>query len=134
MIWVENACQVSFKDQIAKYKEGVSKEDLDFTKNAMIKSNARRFETQFSLLGMLQEMSSYDLPANYIEKEESIVKNMTLEQHKELANKYLDESKMAYLVVGDAETQFTQFKDMDFDEVKLINKEGEEVKLEDVKM
>ncbi len=123
-----------FKDQIAKYKEGVSKEDLDFTKNAMIKSNARRFETQFSLLGMLQEMSSYDLPANYIEKEESIVKNMTLEQHKELANKYLDESKMAYLVVGDAETQFAQFKDMDFDEVKLINKEGEEVKLEDVKM
>ncbi|HBY68561.1 MAG TPA: peptidase M16 [Flavobacteriaceae bacterium] len=123
-----------FKDQIAKYKEGVSKEDLDFTKNAMIKSNARRFETQFSLLGMLQEMSSYDLPGNYIEKEESIVKNMTLEQHKELANKYLDESKMAYLVVGDAETQFAQFKDMDFDEVKLINKEGEEVKLEDVKM
>ncbi len=123
-----------FKDQIANYKEGISKEDLDFTKNAMIKSNARRFETQFSLLGMLQEMSSYDLPANYIEKEESIVKNMTLEQHKELANKYLDESKMAYLVVGDAETQFTQFKDMDFDEVKLINKEGEEVKLEDVKM
>ena len=59
---------------------------------------------------------------------------MTLEQHKELANKYLDESKMAYLVVGDAETQFAQFKDMDFDEVKLINKEGEEVKLEDVKM
>ena len=123
-----------FKDQIAKYKEGISKDDLDFTKNAMIKSNARRFETQFSLLGMLQEMSSYDLPANYIEKEESIVKNMTLEQHKELANKYLDESKMAYLVVGDAETQFAQFKDMDFDEVKLINKEGEEVKLEDVKM
>ena len=123
-----------FKDQIANYKEGISKEDLDFTKNALIKSNARRFETQFSLLGMLQEMSSYDLPANYIENEESIVKNMTLEQHKELANKYLDESKMAYLVVGDAETQFAQFKDMDFDEVKLINKEGEEVKLEDVKM
>jgi len=123
-----------FKDQIANYKEGISKEDLDFTKNAMIKSNARRFETQFSLLGMLQEMSSYDLPSNYIENEESIVKNMTLEQHKELANKYLDESKMAYLVVGDAETQFAQFKDMDFDEVKLINKEGEEVKLEDVKM
>lgn len=123
-----------FKDQIAKYKEGISEEDLEFTKNAMIKSNARRFETQFSLLGMLQEMSTYDLPENYIENEESIVKNMTLEQHKTLANKYLDESKMAYVVVGDAATQFAQFKNMDFDEVKLLNKEGEEVKLEDVKM
>ncbi len=121
-----------FKDQIAKYKEGVSPEDLEFTKNALIKSNARRFETQFSLLGMLQEMSSYDLPANYIEGEEAVVNGMTLDQHKALANKYLDESKMAYLVVGDAATQFVQFRDMGFDEVMLLDKEGEEVKLEDV--
>ena len=53
-----------FKEEIADYKNGVSQEDLDFTKNAMIKSNARRFETQFSLLGMLQEMSTYNLPAD----------------------------------------------------------------------
>ena len=122
-----------FRDEIAKYREGIKSEDLEFTKNALIKSNALRFETQGSLLGMLQEMSAYDLPANYIEQEENIIRNMTLEQHKELAQKYLDESKMAYLVVGDAETQFEQFKDMGFDEVKLLNKEGEEVKLEEVK-
>ncbi|MEL6810170.1 MAG: pitrilysin family protein [Bacteroidota bacterium] len=122
-----------FKEQIAKYKEGISEEDLEFTKNALIKSNARRFETQFSLLGMLQEMSNYGLSPNYIEDEESVVRNMTLEQHKELANKYLDESKMAYLVVGDATTQFPQFKEMGFDEVLLVDKEGEEVKLEEVK-
>lgn len=122
-----------FKEQIAKYKEGITQEDLDFTKNAMVKSNARRFETQFSLLGMLQEMSNYGLASNYIEKEEAIVKNMTLEQHKALANKYLDESKMAYLVVGDATTQFAQFKQMGFDEVLLLDKDGKEVKVEDVK-
>ena len=123
-----------FKEQIANYKDGISEEDLEFTKNALVKSNARRFETQFNLLGMLQEMSEYDLPANYIENEEQIIKNMTLEQHKALANKYLDESKMAYLVVGDAATQFPQFKKMGFDEVKLLNKDGEEVKLKDVKL
>jgi zinc protease len=123
-----------FKDQIAAYKDGISEEDLTFTKNALIKSNARRFETQFNLLGMLQEMSEYDLPANYIEKEEQIINDMTLEMHKSLANKYLDESKMAYLVVGDAASQFAQFKDMGFDEVKLLDKKGDEVKLEDVKM
>ncbi|WP_324720149.1 M16 family metallopeptidase [Salinimicrobium sp. HB62] len=122
-----------FKDEIAKYREGITPEDLEFTKNALIKSNARRFETQGSLLGMLQEMSAYDLPADYIEKEEEVVRNMTLEQHKELAQKYLDESRMAYLVVGDAATQFEQFKNMGFDEVKLINKEGEEVELTNLK-
>ncbi|WP_373056548.1 M16 family metallopeptidase [Zunongwangia sp. H14] len=122
-----------FRDEIAKYRDGISKEDLEFTKNALIKSNARRFETQGSLLGMLQEMSAYELDPKYIENEEKIIGNMTLEQHKELANKYLDESKMAYLVVGDAATQFQQFKNMGFDEVKLLNKEGEEVKLSAVK-
>ncbi|MCB0457733.1 MAG: insulinase family protein [Flavobacteriaceae bacterium] len=122
-----------FKEEIAKYKEGISEEDLAFTKNALIKSNARRFETQFSLLGMLQEMSNYGLSPNYIEDEEAVIKNMTLEQHKALANKYLDESKMAYLVVGDATTQYPQFKKMGFDEVMLVDKNGEEVKMEDVK-
>ncbi|MEZ4778654.1 MAG: pitrilysin family protein [Flavobacteriaceae bacterium] len=122
-----------FKEEIAKYKEGISEEDLEFTKNALIKSNARRFETQFSLLGMLQEMSNYGLSPNYIEDEEAVIKNMTLEQHKALANKYLDESKMAYLVVGDATSQYPQFKKMGFDEVMLVDKDGEEVKMEDVK-
>ena len=123
-----------FKEEIADYKNGVSQEDLDFTKNAMIKSNARRFETQFSLLGMLQEMSTYNLSADYIAEEEAFISAMTLEQHKQLANKYLDETKMAYVVIGDAATQFSQFKDMDFDEVKLMSKEGQELELDDVKM
>ncbi|PQB04163.1 M16 family metallopeptidase [Aureitalea marina] len=122
-----------FRDEIRKYKDGISEEDLEFTKNALIKSNARRFETQFSLLGMLQEMSTYGLAPDYISQEEATVRNMTLEQHKTLANKYLDESKMAYLVVGDATTQFAQFKDMGFDEVLLVDKQGEEVELEEVK-
>ncbi len=122
-----------FKEQIAAYKEGITEEDLEFTKNAMVKSNARRFETQFALLGMLQERSNYGLDANYIAEEEAVIMGMTLEQHRELANKYLDESKMAYLVVGDAVTQYPQFKTMDFDEVMLVDKKGEKVDLQDVK-
>lgn len=123
-----------FRDQIEEYKKGISKEDLEFTKNALIKSNARRFETQGSLLGMLQEVSAYDLDPKYIEKEEALVRAMTLEEHRMLARKYLDASKMAYVVVGDAATQFQQFNKMGFDEVKLLDKKGEEVKVSAVKL
>lgn len=123
-----------FRDEIARYKEGISEEDLEFTKNALIKSNARRFETQYSLLGMLQEMSAYDLDSKYIEQEEEVISNMTLEEHRELANRYLDESKMSYLVVGDAATQFEQFHTMGFDEVKLLDKKGEEVEAAEIKL
>ncbi len=123
-----------FKDEIEKYKNGISQEDLDFTKNALIKSNARRFESQFSLLGMLQDMSNYNLPKDYIAKEEDIVRNMTLEQHKALANKLLDEKKMGYLVIGDAATQFDKFKNAGFDEVILLDKDAKKVDIGNVKM
>jgi zinc protease len=123
-----------FKEEIEKYKNGISQEDLDFTKSALIKSNARRFESQFSLLGMLQDMSAYDLPADYVAEEERIIGAMTLEEHKRLANKYLDSSKMGYLVVGDAATQFEKFKNAGFDEVILLDKDAKEVKVSNVKL
>lgn len=123
-----------FREEIEKYKEGISQEDLDFTKNALIKSNARRFETQGSLLIMLQNISNYNLPEDYIAGEEEIINAMTLEQHKALANKYLDASKMGYLVIGDAATQFDKFKNAGFDEVILLDKNAIEVELLDIKM
>jgi len=123
-----------FKEQIEKYKEGISEEDLQFTKNALIKSNARRFESQFALLGMLQDISNYDMSKSYIADEEKIVREMTLERHRELADKYLDAKKMGYLVVGDAATQFEKLKELGFDEVILMDKDGNEIKTEKVKL
>jgi zinc protease len=117
-----------------KYKEGISQEDLEFTKNALIKSNARRFESQFSLLNMLQNISAYDLPSDYIAGEERIIEGMTLEEHKRLANEYLDSSKMGYLVIGDAATQFEKFKNAGFDEVLLLDKDAKKVEGSDIKM
>lgn len=123
-----------FKEEIENYKSGISNEDLEFTKNALIKSNARRFESQYSLLNMLQNISAYDLPADYIADEESIIESMTIEEHKRLANKYLDANKMGYLVVGDAATQFENFKNAGFDEVILLDKDAKEIKVSDIKM
>ena len=123
-----------FKEEIEKYKNGITQEDLDFTKNALIKSNARRFESQYSLLNMLQNISAYGLSSDYIAEEEQIIENMTLEQHKLLANKYLDATEMGYLVVGDAATQFENFKNAGFDEVILLDKDAKEIKVLDIKL
>lgn len=123
-----------FKEEIEKYKNGITQEDLDFTKNALIKSNARRFESQYSLLNMLQNISAYNLSSDYIAEEEQIIENMTLEQHKLLANKYLDATEMGYLVVGDAATQFENFKNAGFDEVILLDKDAKEIKVLDIKL
>jgi zinc protease len=94
-----------FKTEMEKYRTNVPQEYIDFTKSSLLKGNALRFETLGSLLGMLNTMSSYNLPADYVKKEEAFVRGLTVEKELELARKYIDPSKMYYVVVGDATTQ-----------------------------
>ena len=94
-----------FKTEMEKYRKTIPQEYVDFTKSALLKSNARNFETIGSLLGMLNTMAMNGLPADYIKQEEAFVKGLTTDKLIELANKYIDPAKMYYVVVGDAKTQ-----------------------------
>lgn len=94
-----------FKTEMEKYRQSVPQEYIDFTKSSLLKGNALRFETSGSLLGMLNTMTSYNLPADYIKQEEAFIKGLTVEKELELAKKYIDPAKMYYVVVGDAKTQ-----------------------------
>ncbi len=114
------------KEEIAKYKQGVSEEDLAFTKNSLVKSNARRFETQRALLNMLEQISLMDLPNDYIKRQEEVARNMTLERHRELAQKYLPDN-MVYLVVGDAETQMAPLEKLGLGAPVQLNAKGEKL-------
>ncbi len=105
---------------MTKYREGITTDDLDFTKSAMVKSNARRFETLSALLWMLNTIGSYDLPLDYIKEQENIAGSMTLERHKELAQKYIEPDKMVYLIVGDAATQMKSLEKLGFGKPVLI--------------
>lgn len=109
-----------FKDLMTKYRDGISEENLVFTKNALIKSNSRRFETLRALLGMLKNIGTYDLAFDYIKDNEAIVKAMTLDQHKGLAQKYINPLAMYYVIAGDAETQMDQLNKLGFGKPILV--------------
>ncbi len=109
-----------FKTEMEKYRQSIPQEYVDFTKDALIKGNALRFETLGGLLGMLSTMTSYDLPADYIKQEEAFVKGLTVEKTLELANKYIDPSKMYYVVVGDAKTQLKDLEKVGFGKPVLV--------------
>ncbi|HBC80285.1 MAG TPA: peptidase M16 [Bacteroidales bacterium] len=99
-----------FKTEMEKYRENIPQEYIDFTKSALLKSNARNFETLGSLLGMLNNIAVYDLPVDYVKKEEAFVKGLTVEKQLELARKYIDPSRMYYVVAGDAVTQLKELE------------------------
>jgi zinc protease len=117
-----------FRDEIVDYRAGISVEELEFTRNALVQSNARRFETLGALVDMLNTIGMYGLPVDYIRHEEDIARSMTLERHRELAQRYLDPDRMTYLVVGDAATQLPRLRAMGLGNPVLLDEHGNPVR------
>jgi zinc protease len=99
-----------FKTEMEKYRENIPQEYVDFTKSALLKGNARSFETLGGLMNMLNDISSYNLPTDYIKQQEEFIKGLTVEKQLEFARKYIDPSKMYYVVAGDAGTQIKELE------------------------
>jgi zinc protease len=100
----------TFKEVIGQYGETYTEDDLSKTQNSMIKKNTQRFETLFDLVGILQDISTYDLPMDYIDQEQTAVTNMTVDKIVATTNEYMDLNNMIYVIVGDKETQFDRLK------------------------
>jgi len=109
-----------FKEEMNKYRNGVSNDDLQFIKNSMIRSNALRFETNQALVNMLSTMSKYGLSDDYVRKEEDIIRKMTAEEHKAIVNKYIIPDRMYYLIAGDAATQMKTLEKIGYGKPVLI--------------
>ena len=109
-----------FKTEMEKYRESVPQDYVDFTKSSLLKGNALRFETLGGLLGMISTMAEYNLPADYIKKEEAFVKGLTADKLTGLAKKYIDPSRMYYVVVGDAKTQLDDLEKLGLGKPILI--------------
>jgi zinc protease len=109
-----------FIDEMTRYRDGISDEDLAFTKNALLKSNARKFETLRALQGMLETISMYDLPFDFISRQQEVTSSMTLEKHSNLARKYIDPDKMYYVVVGDAASQLEPLNSLGLGTPELV--------------
>jgi zinc protease len=71
-------------------------------------------------MGMLQEISMYNLPFDYIRQQEKTVADMTREQHRALARKYIDPARMYYVIAGDAATQMEALESIGFGKPEMI--------------
>ena len=83
-----------------EYRTGITQEMVDFTKGSLLKSNALRFETIDAKLGMLNTMTFFGLPFDYIKQEEDYLRGLTVEQ----------------VSAGDAATQMKGLKAVGFGE------------------
>lgn len=107
---------------LAGYGGGFTESDLETTRNYLIRSNARAFETLRAKLGMLEKISGLGFPNDYVVQREQIVREMTLERVRELAEEYVDPGQMVFLVVGDARTQLPRLSALGFGRPILIDR------------
>lgn len=118
-----------FHDIMSEYGKEYTEQDLETTRNAMIRSNAGKFETIGSLMGMLHDISTFNLPPDYVKKEERMAEEMTLDKAKAIYSKYIQPDKMIYVVVGDARTQFERLKEAGMGEPVMLDKSGNTIKM-----
>lgn len=117
-----------FKDILDNYGNNFSEEDMNNTRTSILRSNTQSFETLGSLLGILQNISTYNLPTDYIKRNEEELKSMTVEEARETIKQYMDPDKLLYVVVGDGKTQLNRLNNTGLGTPIVVNKD--ESKLE----
>jgi zinc protease len=108
--------------EMRKYREGISEEELQFIRNSMIRSNALRFETNDAMADMLLYIGKYGFSDDWVKKEEEVIRNMTVDDHKAITQKYFDPDRMYYVIVGDAATQMKQLGKVGFGKPALVER------------
>ena len=109
------------RDIMRDYGATFTAEDLDVTRSAMSKSRARSFETAGAKLGVLANIGELGLPADYLTREAAVIDDMTVDQIKALADRYIDTDAMIYVVVGDAATQAERLKALGYGDPVMVN-------------
>jgi zinc protease len=88
--------------ELKKYRDnGISDEELAFTKKSLSQGDALRYETSYQKAGFLSQIVTYNLPADYIEQQDKIVASITKDEVNSLAKELLPVDKMVIVIVGD---------------------------------
>lgn len=96
------------ENMLATYADSFGEEEVELTKNKLLKANTRAYESLGAKLAILRNISKYGYAMDYIEKDQEELIAMTVDDYKNIINKYLVEDDMIYVVVGDKATQWDE--------------------------
>ena len=109
-----------FVSEISKYhSQGVTPEELEFTKSAMGQRDARAYETPGQKLGFLGRMMTYDLKPSFVDDQADILQGMSKADVDALASKHLNLDDMIMVVVGDKAKYMHEVKALGYPVVEI---------------
>lgn len=83
------------------YQNGITAEELAFTKSAIGQRDARAYETPRQKLGFISQMVNYNLDPSFVDEQSDILKSFTKAEADALAKTHLNIADMIMVVVGD---------------------------------
>ena len=98
---------------------GITEEELAFMKMAIGQRDALAYETGAQKAGFVGRILQYNLPANYVITQSTILKNMKKTELDALAKKWLDVNKMNILLVGDKAKILPGLQKMNYEIVEM---------------
>lgn len=107
------------------FKEnGLTDEEFDFTKKALLASEALEYESMFQKAGYISNILNRELPKDYAQQQSQILKNITKEELNALAKKNMDLDKLIIVVAGDMLLLKDRLNDLGFEKIQLLEKDG----------
>ncbi|HEY8567637.1 pitrilysin family protein [Microbulbifer sp.] len=107
-------------DILEDYPSTYTEADLENSRSYLVRANTRAFETAGAKLGLLEKMSEFGWPADYVRKHEAIAKAMTVEKVQKIADEYMQPDSMIWVVVGDRATQLERLQKLGLGEPTLV--------------
>lgn len=104
----------------------ISAGELENNKQSLIRRFPSGFETVGQISGQLANLAVYALPDSYFNEYISKVNAVTIDDVNRVANKYLDPSKMAIVIVGDRKVVENGLKELGYP-LTILDTEGNPV-------
>jgi zinc protease len=111
---------VEFMREIKEFADnGITDEELSFTKNAMTQADALKYETALQKAGFLKLISDYNLSKNYVNDQAKILNTITKAEINAIAKKQLPYNNMIIVTVGDKKANLEKLQKLGYEIIEL---------------
>ena len=114
-----------FRDIITDYPDKIlDDERFERTRNTMLQANTRAYESPFQLISVLNTISLYGMPFDYVKQNENTLRNITLQEVRNVYHKWIDAQGLIYVITGDASRQMQGLESLGLGKPTLVDRNG----------
>lgn len=116
---------VEIIDELQRYRNnGITEEEFDFTKSALVASEALEYESIGQKAGYILQMANRNLPTDYADQQLRILQSMTREQLNALAKDQINLDNLVVVVAGDLLEVQPKLETLGFGKMQILEPTG----------